>query len=283
MATERSADYKKRAKASGTNFYYSFLFLPKQRREAIYPFYTFCRLIDDIVDTPRPRPEAIAQLNFWRQELERCRNGCAQHPIGQQVQGIMQRFPIPVEYFYELLNGVEMDLERKRYENFDGLYQYCYRVASVVGLICIEIFGYQYPQVKDYAVHQGIAFQLTNILRDLKADANQDRIYLPQDELRRFNYSEEALRAGLVNQAFLELMAFQCQRARHYYDLARGELPPQDRRSLCAAEIMRVIYLRLLQQIEKAPGRVLAGEITLSRPHKLGLATWVWLRTKLSA
>ena len=268
-------------KASGSNFYYAFLFLPKPKREAIYAVYAFCRLSDDLVDEAKTGGDPAAALTRWRTELDAYFRDSVGHPVIVAVGQAARRFSIPKTHFEELLNGMEMDLTRTRYATFEELYSYCYRVASVVGLICIEIFGYQNPRTREFAVRLGIAFQLTNILRDLSVDAERGRIYLPQDELRKFGYSEDELLAGRYNNAFVELMRFQCERARDYFRTAMAALPPEDRRSLLAAEIMRAIYYRLLLKIEQERYNVFRANIALPKSHKLLLAGGLWLRSAL--
>jgi len=265
-------------KASRTNFYYAFLFLPKEKREALYAVYAFARLVDDAVDqapSPGAAAEAVAQ---WRRELAQTFSGAPSHPVTRQLKPVVERFRIPRDHFDALIDGVEMDLTQKRYATFEALSRYCYRVASVVGLICIEIFGYRNPATKDYAVAQGMAFQLTNILRDIKIDAARGRIYLPQEELARFGYGEAELLAGRYNDAFVELMTFQCERARAYYDKAAGLLPFEDRRSMLASEIMGGIYRRLLDEIEARRYHVFEEEIRLAAPTKLLIALRIWAR-----
>lgn len=269
-------------KGSGSNFYYSFLFLPKAKREAIYAVYAFCRLSDDLVDEAMAGGDPTAALNGWRKELDGYFQDRVGHPVIVAAGQAARRFNIPKRYFDELLNGMEMDLTRRRYATFEELYTYCYRVAAVVGLICIEVFGYTNPRTKEYAERLGIAFQLTNILRDLAVDAARGRVYLPKDEMMRFGYSEEALLAGVYSEAFVELMRFQCGRARQYYQAASLALPSEDRRSLLAAEIMRAIYYRLLLQIEEQRYNVFRGNIALPKSQKLLLASGLWLRSKLT-
>jgi phytoene synthase len=266
-------------KASRTNFYYAFLFLPKAQREALYAVYAFSRLVDDAVDqavSPLAAGEAVA---YWRNELARVYGsggGQATEPVSRQLAETAKRFRIPRDYFDALIDGVEMDLTRTRYDTFEQLSHYCYRVASVVGLICIEIFGYRNPATKDYAIAQGMAFQLTNIVRDVGVDANRGRIYLPQEELARFGYGEAELLAHHYTDAFVELMAFQCERARAYYDKAAGLLPAEDRRPMLASEIMGGIYRRLLDEIEARRYNVFEEEIRLSAPTKLLIALRTW-------
>ena len=270
-------------KKSGSNFYYSFLFLPKPKREAIYAVYAFCRLSDDLVDESKAGGDPAAALTRWRKALDTYFQNGVGPPVIMAVGQAARRFNIPKVYFEELLNGMEMDLTRARYATLEELYPYCYRVASIVGLICIEIFGYTNPQTKTYAEQLGIAFQLTNIIRDVGVDAQRGRIYLPQDELKRFGYSEEELLAGRYNRAFMELMRFQCERARGFFQAASAALPAEDERSLLAAEIMRAIYYRLLLRIEAQQYDVFHGNITLGKPQKLLLAAGLWLRSILNS
>jgi phytoene synthase len=270
-------------KGSGSNFYYAFLFLPKPKREAIYAIYAFCRLSDDLVDEHKAGGDPAAALTRWRKELDTSFRDNVGHPIIVAVGQAARRFNIPKVYFEELLTGMEMDLTHARYATFEELYAYCYRVASVVGLICIEIFGYTNQRTKAYAEQLGIAFQLTNILRDLAADAKRGRTYLPQDELRQFGYSEDELLAGRYNDAFVELMRFQCERARDYFRAASAALPAEDKRSLLAAEIMRATYYRLLLKIEQQRYNVFQGDIALPKSQKLFLAGGLWLRSTLTS
>ena len=259
-------------KKSGSNFYYSFLFLPKIQRHAIYTVYAFCRLVDDAVDSRPSHLEATQELDSWRKELDQCYHGQPGHPMTQELQPIIRQFEIPQDYFQELLNGVEMDLIKNRYATFSELSEYCYRVASVIGLICIRIFGCDTQTVREHAIHQGMAFQLTNILRDLGTDASRGRIYLPLDELARFKYSEADLLRLTYNPAFVELMRFQIQRAKSYYKKAKSLIPPEARRALVASEIMGAIYEALLETIEKQQYQVFNRKISLSTTRKVYLA-----------
>lgn len=264
-----------------TNFYYAFLFLPRPKREAIYAAYAFSRHTDDLVDDACSPEAAKRDLAAWRAELHACYNGSPAHPIARNLQQTLQRFSIPREHFFHLIDGVEMDLVKRRYATFEDLYAYCYRVASVIGLICIEIFGYKNPATRDYAVNLGVALQLTNILRDIKTDALQGRIYLPEEDLRRFGYTEADLFTGAYTPAFTDLMAFQCERAWGYYAEARRLLPEEDRQALFSAEIMGRIYSRLLQRIEAVEYNVFEHPIRLGNLRKLGIALNVWLRNRL--
>ncbi|RMF91061.1 MAG: squalene synthase HpnD [Nitrospinota bacterium] len=271
------------ARQSKTNFYYSFFFLPALKRRAMFSIYAFCRLIDDIVDEEGVRAEKAARLRAWREEIRNCYAGKPSHPVTIEIAQILPRFPIPQHYFEELIRGVEMDLEKTRYATFDELVQYCYRVASVVGLMCIEIFGYTNKQTQEYAINLGLALQLTNILRDLKTDAQRGRIYLPQVELMHFGYSEGELLQNVYNEAFIHLMRFQTQRAKAYFHKAQTLLPPEDRAALCPAEIMGNIYARLLQHIEDKGYQVFQERITLPNRTKIGIALKTWLQPRIKA
>lgn len=285
IAPSGAVEYARRlTKVSGTNFYYAFLFLPRPKREAIYGVYAFCRRSDDIVDLARVGAgpgEAAAELARWRQELAACYRGEATHPIMVRLADIVRQFRIPQAYFEELIAGVEMDLLVSRYPTFPDLRQYCRRVASMVGLICIEIFGYTNPGARVYAEQLGIAFQLTNILRDLGVDLKAGRIYLPQEDLDRFGVAEADLLRRARTEAFAALMRFQAERARSFYRAAAEALPPEDRRSLLAAEIMRGIYADLLRAIERGGFDVFGGPVSLPRYRKLSIAAGLWLRHKL--
>jgi len=265
---------------SRSNFYYSFLVLSKEKREAIYAVYAFCRSVDDVADGKASAREKQLLLDDWKRELERCYKGNAQHPITAKLAHSLQRFPIPKEHFAELIAGVEMDLTHTRYATFGELYEYCYRVAGVVGLMCIEIFGYRNPKAREYAIALGVALQLTNIMRDLQGDAERDRIYLPQEDLARFGYREEELFQHAYTPAFIELMSFAGNRARQYFQQARHLLTEEDRRSLIAAEIMGAIYYRLLATIEGQRYRVFDRTITLPTSQKLWIALSIWARSR---
>ena len=263
-----------------SNFYYAFVFLPRPKREAIFAAYAFSRRADDLVDQATSREAAVRDLQAWREQLHACYGGNPTDPIAQNLQCVLQQFLIPKAHFLHLIDGVEMDLSKNRYATFEELHAYCYRVASAIGLICIEIFGYRNPRTVDYAVNLGIALQLTNILRDVRTDAEQDRIYLPQEDLDRFGYSDSDLMAGTYNPAFTRLMAFQCQRARDYYARARDHLTAEDRAGLFSAEIMAEIYARLLQRIEAMDYNVFDQTATLSNLRKLAIALGIYLRTR---
>ncbi len=270
-------DAKTLARQSGTNFYYSFALLSREKREALYALYNLCRRLDDAADDAAS-PEAGAQdLRTWREEIERTFDGRPSHPLTVAFYPHLTRYRIPQKYLQDLITGMEMDLQGTRYETFEDLRLYCYRVASVVGLMSIEIFGYRNPATRAYAETLGLALQLTNILRDLEPDARRGRVYLPGEDLRRFGYSEDNLREGVYNEAFIELIRFQCERARRYYRQAEELLPPEDRGSMLPARAMGGIYFRLLEKIERARYDVFSGRITLSKPEKLWIALKTWM------
>jgi phytoene synthase len=269
-------------KQSNTNFYFSFSLLPKQQREAIHAVYAFCRCTDDIVDEGTDREQQVVLLTRWRQELERSWHGYSQYPILNQLSQMAHKFKIPVEHFFELIKGMEMDLGRNRYETFDELRLYCYRVGSTVGLMCTEIFGYKNENSKLYAENLGIALQLTNILRDIKTDAKKGRIYLPREDLQRFGYSEEYLFAHRYTPDFVRLMEFECARARQFYILADSYLSAEDTPRFFAAKIMETIYLHLLDRIERSRYNVFEKKISISRLRKFAVAIRIWLQNKLT-
>jgi phytoene synthase len=274
------------SKTIQSNFFYSFLFLPRAKREAIMDVYSFCRAVDDVVDdivdessdTADEDRDPVRELERWRTELEACYAGRPTLPQTRRLRRTLDRFPIPKEYFEELITGCEMDLYQQRYQTFDDLYQYCYRVASITGLMCIEIFTYRSPRTREYAVNLGIALQLTNILRDIKEDAARGRIYLPQEDLERFGYPEEELHQDVVNGRFRELMRFECARARDYYQRAARSLPAEDRPTLVAAQTMGKIYFRLLRQIEHVGYDVFHNRIRLHRPERFLIALSEWAK-----
>ena len=268
---------------SRSNFYYAFLFLPRRQREAIYAVYAFCRIVDDVVDLGRDPEVQRKELAHWRREVARCFEGAPEEPVTQRLAQVVRTFPIPRAVLEEIINGVEMDLERSTYETFDELYPYCYRVAGAVGLACIEIFGYTDPRARDYAVNLGVALQLTNILRDLQADAQRGRTYLPQEDLRRFGVGVEDLRLGRYTPEFVALMGFEAERARAFYRRAWEALPAPDARRLFAAEIMGRIYFALLRAIEARRYRVFDGHISVPVATKLAIALRCWAQARLGA
>jgi phytoene synthase len=261
-----------------TSFYYSFLVLPAAKRDAIIAVWDFCRAVDDAVDEPGG-VDPQASLEAWRTEIDRCFGGAPQTSQGRHLQPFIERLRLPRRPFEDLVDGVEMDLRISRYDTFEALYEYCWRVASTVGLICVEIFGYTRPESRDYAVNLGIALQLTNIIRDVRVDLERGRVYLPGEDLRRFHVTELDLRAGRVTDDVRRLLAHQCSRARGYYTRAQVLLPPEDRRSLVAAEIMRGIYGSVLDRIERADYDVFGRVIRVPRPRRAAIAVAIWARS----
>ncbi|HVN88033.1 MAG TPA: presqualene diphosphate synthase HpnD [Candidatus Binatia bacterium] len=282
-ALRQAYDYCQQiTRRSSSNFYYAFRLLPPDRRDALYAVYAFCRFVDDIADEDGRRDPATL-LARWRDEVARVYDGSTQHPIGRALADAARRLPLERQHFLGLIRGVEMDLTRRRYATFEELYEYCYLVASTVGLLCIEIFGYHHASARDYAVDLGVAFQLTNILRDVMEDAQRGRIYLPLNDLHSFDCSESDLLSGHYTPHVGALMAFECGRARAYYLRARGALASEDRTSLAPAEAMRLIYEHLLDRIEARHFNVFGPKVTLPRYQKLTLALAAWGRSHLPA
>jgi phytoene synthase len=274
-----------------TNFYYSFLVLPNEKRNAIIAVWDFCRAVDDAVDGPdgaapdaMPSAEAAAcELARWRRELELVYSGGAPvTPQGQRLQPFVPLFNLPRASFEDLIDGVEMDVGQRRYGTYAELHQYCLRVASAVGLICLEIFGYSNPRAREYGLHLGVALQLTNIIRDVCVDAAQGRVYLPQEDLDRFGVTEARIMESRLDDRMRALLRFQCQRARSFYDKAHAALPPEDARRLVAAEIMGAIYFAILERIEAADYDVFAAVIRVPRPRRAVIAAATWARTMLA-
>jgi phytoene synthase len=261
-----------------SNFYYSFLLLPKEKREAIITLYDFCRRTDDIIDNSNSPEEQSVALREWREQLVHSLNGKSKDPKLTDISSVARRFNIPEASFLELIDGVGMDITKRRYETFEELYLYCYRVASTVGLMSIEIFGYRCPEAKQYAINLGIALQLTNILRDLRIDLASGRVYLPQEDLRQFGYSERDLLSEKANAYFQALIRFECNRARGYFQMARSYLRKDDFRSLYPAEAMARIYERLLARIDQIPEEVYRREIRLPFLSRLGIVLDTWIK-----
>jgi len=268
---------------SRSNFYYAFLTLPRPRREALYAVYAFCRTVDDAVDLGGDVAAQREALRRWREDVARCfePGPPPAHPIAGQLQAAVRAFPIPRAALEAIIDGCEMDLERVRYDTAEDLYPYCYRVASAVGLCCIEIFGYTDPRARDYAVQLGTALQLTNIMRDVGADARAGRVYVPRQDLKEFGVGEEELIEGRYSDRFSRLMAHQAGRARQFYAAARASYPRVDARSLVAAEIMGRIYHALLQEIERRRFRVFDGRITVPARRKVAIALRTWAAARV--
>ena len=269
-----------------TNFYYSFLVLPARKRLAIVAVWDFCRAVDDAVDAPtagRENETVRRELERWRSEVDRCFGSDEPRTKqGSRLKPHVTRLKLPRQPFDDLIDGVAMDVGDRRYETFADLYEYCLRVASAVGLICIEIFGYRDRAARDYAVALGVALQITNIIRDVPTDLAAGRIYLPLEDLRRFECDEQALHNG-PSPRVRALLKFQCARAHHYFEKARATLPARDAASLVAAEIMGAIYLEMLKQIEGRDYDVFAEVARVPRPRRAVIAVTVWLRTMVRA
>ena len=259
------------------NFYYAFLTLPASQRRAIYVTYAFCRKCDDAVDAERSNEEKLATLVSLRKDLSETYNGHPDTPVSMALADVADRYQIPEEYFQEVLSGVESDLVKDRYQDFEQLRGYCYQVASVVGLICLQIFGYKDSKAKDHAIDLGLAMQLTNIARDVREDLDFGRIYLPQDEMARFGYSEEDLKAGVVNDAFVNLMRFQAQRAKGYFRSGFQLLPYLSPRSRACPAVLGRLYSKILDRIELADYDVLSRRIGLSTTEKVRLTAQTWI------
>lgn len=257
---------------SRTNFSISFQLLPEEKREAINTVYAFCRCTDDIVDEGADRGEKTVLLVRWTEELRKALTGESDHALLNKLAVIAKKFNIPVDHFFLLIDGMRMDLEKTRYESFDELYEYCYRVASSVGLMCASIFGYKKLSALNYAVNLGIALQMTNILRDVKSDARMGRIYLPREDMTRFGYTEDMLFREEYNEAFVQLMRLQASRAHHYYRAARANLMKEDHRAFIAARIMDGVYSRLLATMEHNNFRVYDRRFSVSSLTKMLIA-----------
>jgi len=268
---------------SKTNFLYSFSLLPKDKNEAINTVYAFCRQTDDIIDNEADSHELkYKKIRLWRSEFEMALQGNSNYPLLNQVNKIIKKFSIPVEPFFELIKGVEADLQTSRYKDFETLYQYCYRVAVTIGLMSIEVFGYKTKNAKDYASNLGIAMQLTNILRDIKYDALNGRIYIPEEDLKKFGYSEDDLMNSRYNDSFIELMKFECKRAREYFEKANNCFDQQDRKLLFPARIMQKIYFGILEKIEKMNYNVFKKKARISKLRKLYITFGVYLKYNLA-
>jgi phytoene synthase len=264
---------------SGTSFYYAFLILPEAKRRAIYALYAFCRVVDDCVDEPDGEREA--GLARWTAELDKAYAGAPETDLGRELAETVARFPIPRGAFEDIVAGCRMDLATRRYATFAELRVYCERVASAVGLASIEIFGYDDPGTRDYAIELGLALQLTNILRDIAQDAGRDRIYLPLEDLERFGVSEAELLAAVDDPrasrspGIRDLLAFEAERARSHYAAAARALPARDRHAMRAAEIMGAVYRAVLEEWARRGHPVAGPRVQLSKPRKL----WIALRT----
>ena len=270
---------RQRAASSGSSFYYSFLFLEPERRRAITALYAFCREVDDVVDECSDPELARRMLAWWRNEVAALYAGKPGHPVTQALAGALQKFMLPYEQLIEIIDGMEMDLNQTRYLDYQALHLYCYRVASLVGLLAAEIFGYQDRQTLKYAHDLGLAFQLTNIIRDVGEDARRGRVYLPLDELKHFAVPLSDILNSKYSDNFRRLMEFQIERAEQTYVQALAQLPQCDRKAQRAGLMMAAIYRSLLDEIKRDGCLVLDRRTSLTPLRKLWLAWRTWLRT----
>jgi phytoene synthase len=259
------------AREQAGNFYHAFRILPRDQRLAMCALYAFLRIADDLTDGPAANEDKRTSLEAWRQALDEALAGRFSHPALEALQHVVMTYRIPREYLDAVLDGVGMDLAPLRFETFDDLYRYCYRVASAVGLACIHIWGFDDARAKVYAENAGIAFQITNILRDLREDAARGRVYLPHEDLQRFGYDAAQLQAGVRNERFRALMRFQADRAQRFYNAARPLLPLLRPAGRAVFLVMSRTYRGLLDAIEQRDFDVFSGRISLSPWHKLGL------------
>ena len=273
---------KEITKQSKSSFLYSFSLLPKDKNDAINTVYAYCRMTDDIADNQdKTVEEKSGQISEWRAELRKALSGeDSKFSLLNKLVIVIKKFNIPEQPFFELIDGMELDLKKNRYSTFAELMDYCYKVASTVGLMSIEIFGYKNPETKNFAVNLGIALQLTNILRDIKTDAENGRIYIPMEDLRRFNFTENDLLSSNYNSEFIKLMEFECSRAREFYAEADRDLPKEDKGNMFAARIMEHIYFRLLKKIESKNYNVFEKKLSVSKLKKILITTGVYVKYK---
>ena len=269
--------------ARKTSFYYSFLVLPPEQRRAIVAVWDFCRAVDDAVDeaptVAAGLPTGREAVAFWRAELARTFDGRTPSTLqGRAVQPLIVPFHLPREAFEDVIDGVAMDLDTTRYQTFADLFEYCRRVASAVGMICIRIFGCRNARATDYALNLGVALQLTNILRDVKSDLERGRVYLPLEDLAASGCTVADLSSGVVTEPVRRLIEFECHRAREFYQRAKEAIPPEDRRRLVAAEIMRAVYFETLCRIERSGHDIFTARARVPRPRQaiIALKQWLW-------
>lgn len=276
----------------GSNFEWSFKILSKDKRIAMYTIYNFLSYLDNIVDEKNHESDRqqiklsnkrkLERINFWESTIEVLYDEDITGPEKlEPLRFVIQRFNIPKQYFHSLLNGFRRDLTQNRYETFDELKNYAFEVASVVGLIAIEIFGYKYEATRNYAINLGYALQLTNIIRDIKVDYDRGFVYLPLEDFRKYNYSLDDLRKNIYNDNFVELISYETQRAKEYYFKARSYLRPEERTNMIAAGIMDEIYYRLLEKIELREYKIFDKKIKVSKIHKLMIALKHFLSIKM--
>lgn len=277
-----SESAKEISKKSRSSFYYAFNLLPEAKRDAMNTVYAFCRKTDDIVDENSDSTDLkYEKLRRWRIEFEKSFSGHSEFSLLNKLGTTISKFNIPLDPFFELLKGMEMDLQKDRYKSFEDLQLYCYRVASTVGLMCIEIFGYKHPSTKQFAVDLGIALQMTNILRDIGKDAKNGRIYLPQEDLIKFNYTEKEIMSLVYNDNFRDLMIYESSRAKQYFNSATANLDLDDKKTMFAARAMQHIYYKMLENIIAADYDVFNNDIKVSKFEKVGIAVGVWAKYNL--
>ncbi len=273
---------KQISKESKSSFYYAFSLLPNDQRDAMNTVYAFCRKTDDIVDEQFDENDIkYEKLRKWRIELEKGLRGHSEYMLLNKLSTIISKFDIPLDPFFELIKGMEMDLQNIRYQNIDELMNYCYRVASTVGLMCIEIFGYKNQSARNYAINLGLAMQLTNILRDVKKDAENGRIYLPQNDLEKFNYPEKLIFKNEYNENFVSLMKHEGGIARDYFVKADESLNFEDKPSMFAARAMQKIYFKLLRKLEGKDYDVYSQDINVNKFEKGFISLGVWAKYSL--
>jgi 15-cis-phytoene synthase len=273
-------------RGSASNLALAFVLLPRERREAMSALYAFCREVDDVADAEGERLDSRrGRLAVWRSDIgEACRQGQPELAVNRELMPHIARYGLVQAHFEELIRGVEMDLDIQRYPSYDALEEYCYRVASVVGLLSIEIFGYHNAACREYAVLLGKALQFTNILRDVGADAARGRIYLPLEALRQFQVTEEEILRGVQSSRFMALAGDLASRAREYFRRACAALPAEDRRSMIAAEVMGAVYWRLLERVEAGGFEVLGDRVVrLSKREKMYLIWRTWYRVAVAS
>ncbi len=277
-----SESAKEISKKSKSSFYYAFNLLPEEKRDAMNTVYAFCRKTDDIVDENSDSTDLkYEKLRKWRIEFEKSFTGHSEFALLNKLGTTISNFNIPLDPFFELIKGMEMDLQKDRYKSFEDLQLYCYRVASTVGLMCIEIFGYKHPSTKQFAVDLGIALQMTNILRDIGKDAKNGRIYLPQEDLAKFNYTEKEILSLIYNNNFKDLMIYESSRAKQYFNSATANLDLDDKKTMFAARAMQHIYYKMLENIIAADYDVFNNDIKVSKIEKVGIALGVWVKYNL--
>ncbi len=273
---------KQIAKESQSSFYYAFSLLTPNKREAMNTVYAFCRRTDDIIDEGLDTDDLrYEKLRKWRIELEKSLKGNSDYGLLNRLASIIKQFNIPLEPFFQLIHGMEMDLQRKRYFSFEDLRQYCYMVASTVGLMCIEIFGYKNKSAREYAINLGLALQLTNILRDVNEDARVGRIYLPQDDMHKFNYFDEDVFNKRYDENFVSLMQYEAERARELFQRADSSLDFEDKPTMFAARAMEHIYKRLLNRLEKERFNIYEKNIKVNKVEKVAISLGVWAKYSL--